>query len=145
MKMKKFLTLAMAMLMSVACFTACGDDDDDEVEDLIDAVTNGSSSGTIVEKDNTLTLTVEQTGVYTSTYVAKFDNNDLCTSYIQTSVYKQSIMADAIWEGYSEGNGNGFTASRNGNTITIDYTETYKGLNKAVVKEAMQILANGYN
>lgn len=147
--MKKLLYMAVALMVSmasVATFTACGDDDDDEVEDLIDAVTNGSSNGSIVEKGNTLTLTVEQSGVYTSSYVAKFDDNDMCTSYIQTSVYKSSSMAQTIYDAYSDGNGkNGFTVSRDGNTITIDYTEMYKGTSKAAIKESFQVLANGYN
>lgn len=146
MKMNKFLTLAMAMLMSVAGFTACGDDDDDPAE-TIDALVNGKASAEITEEGNTATLKITLPGAYTATHVAKFNEQNICTSYVITTTYATSTLADIAWDAIKDQNGvNGLIVSRDGKSIIVDYSEmdAYKNgyMTKAVVMEMLQQQAN---
>jgi len=140
--MKKLLYMAVALMVSMAsvtAFTACGDDDDDDIEDII----NGTASAEITENGNTATLKITQPGAYTATHVAQFNEQNVCTSYVITTTYSNSTLADVAWEAIEDQNGvDGLIVRRDGKSIIVDYSEmdAYKNgyMSKALVMSMLE-------
>ena len=113
--------------------TSCGDD----VEDIGGGGDNKMSAN-LTKSDNQLVLTINYPG-YKQTQTAKFSNN-LCTSYVFVLKYSSSKLADAVWEqAMAEmDKEDKVKYSRKGDTITMDATEEFKGIEYNIILAQME-------
>ncbi len=145
----------MAMLLMLAVpftFTACGDDDDDDVEKAIENIENGKLKPTVTynEGKDQLTLTAVYKGVMTESHVAKFDANGKLTSYIFSVTYASDNLADEAWKEAQKDSDDDMEITRNGRTITADYTNMYAEIGtydviKRIFQELKQQYETGYD
>ena len=92
--MKRFMFMCMMLLAATLTFTACGSDDDEDIN-------NGE-----VITDNLYTYsestTIPSYGRITVIGSAAFDNNNKCTSITIQHVYEKKSFAKQIWKAYLE-------------------------------------------
>lgn len=134
--MKKFFYLLVCLFVSMACFTSCSSDDDDN--DGGDPSTP-KATVTIQETSNQLIMTSVWKDVLTQTMTATFGSNNILTTCILEESYSNKKYADEAWaslEGDKTIDMSKF--SRNGNVIIEDMTEDFAGLNKAQVKSIFE-------
>lgn len=133
MKVFKFLAMLMAAFTLSFTATSCGDD----VEDIGGGGDN-KMSAKLTKSDNQLVLTISYPG-YKSTQTAKFSNN-LCTSYVFVLKYSSSKLAEIAWEAAKAemDEEDKIKYSRNGDTITMDATEEFKGMTYEIILAQME-------
>lgn len=144
MKTIKFL-LGILFVSSMAIgFTACSSDDDKEVFDpnnpneYLDDHVNSSWK----EEGNKVIYTTTYDYGYGISYTAKWTltfENDLCVKSICECSFSSGEIAQAFYEGYKDV----YPVSISGKKVTVDFTSDHKGLSKAELKAALEIMA-GY-
>jgi hypothetical protein len=139
--MKKFfylMSLCLCMFAGVAVMTSCGDDDDELNPGEISYKTG------ITEKGNTLQLTITAGSVYTERYTATFGSDDKCIKFIEEMIYSKKDYADLEWQAiqaeYQQMPDELKKYSKDGKTITIDETETWKGRSRSEVREYFEMI-----
>ena len=143
--MKKFLYMAMALLVAMTSFTACGDDDKDEGGIDISGGVMKPSSTSISEKGNQLIFTAVWTNRFTETHTATFNDSDQLTSYLFDITYPTSSQAEAAWQEYMKSpDASTIGLSRHGNTITQDFTADYQGIDMATMRIVFESLQAQY-
>lgn len=140
--MKKYFMMAALMCMGALCLTSCGDDDKDEIDDIIDDVEQGTLKPTtkFEEKGNQMILTITWKNVDTQVQTATLQN-DICESYIVKDTYASTKLADEAWKEVQKDKDYAQYVTRDGKTITQDLTEEFKGLPKEVLRGVMQNMA----
>lgn len=113
----------MALMVYGSVFlSSCGDDDDSTEE------YTGESVASFNEEGNVLTLTIDTKGALLQTETATFNDNGHLESYICRYKYAKSAFADIAWEEFGN-NDSDLQATRDGNTIIVDMTPMYEGIN----------------
>ena len=134
--------MAALMFMGALCLTSCGDDDKDDIDDIIDDIEQGNLKPTtkFEEKGNQMILTITWKNVDTQVQTATFQN-DLCVSYIVKDTYASSKLADEAWKEAQKEPDYAQYVTRDGKTITQDISEDFKGLPKEILRSIMQNMA----
>lgn len=88
---------------------------------------------------STATMTIK-TDFYTMTYTTEF-SGDKCTKCTQTQVFKTEEYAKRVYESYGNEKSK---YTLNGDTITRDVTNEYKGLSKDKINTAFEELSKAY-
>jgi len=144
--MKKFLFFCLMGLVSMMSFTACGDDEDESILDEGGKEQVEASKPELKDNGNQLILTYTMKAPGTSvnvTWTADFQNN-LCVSSVQKMVYSSERIAQLSYEEYLK-DGNADNVSINGKTLTLDTTSEFAGMQKEVVRAAMEAMAAHYS
>lgn len=120
--------MAAMMLLGLMSFTACGDDDDETIDDIIEKIDNGNLKATVkIAGDNPMVLTAEWKGIATEVHTATFNADESLKSYIIVMTYANSKLADEEWNGIVEDGKEDpewFACySREGNVLTYDGTK----------------------
>lgn len=127
--MKKVLYMALALLVAMTSFTACGDDDDEKsYEEALEEIESGKvkPTVTITEKSNQLVMSVTYSGIATEVHTATFNSDGQLTSYIVVGTYANSTLADAAWkEIQDDPEISKSSIKRDGNVITQDMTSDF--------------------
>ena len=139
MKAIKFIGALLAALALSFTFTACGDDDVDDVSfgDLYEQILTGElkPSVDIKKSSNELQLTAKFDKYFTLQQTAKF-SNDVCTSCTAKYTFANEAMAKEAWADYD--NEDREYAKLSGKTITEDWTDEYEGEDYDEVLEEME-------
>ncbi|MBQ9533811.1 MAG: hypothetical protein IJR71_07655 [Prevotella sp.] len=145
--MKKYLLMAAALLAATMTFTACGDDDE-KSEEAIEDIVSGKTKPTVTinETADKIVMTAEWKNAYTEVHTATFDSNGLLTSYTVASTYATDALADAAWKAAQEADGEDadLKVTRNGKTITADYTKEYPEVNKEMMRSVFETIKKQY-
>lgn len=134
--------MAALMCMGALCLTSCGDDDKDDIDDIIDDIEQGTLKPTtkFEEKGNQMILTITWKNVDTQVQTATFQGEE-CVSYIVKDTYANNTLADEAWKEVQKDKDYAQYVTRDGKTITQDLTEDFKGMPKEVVRSFMQNMA----
>lgn len=136
--MKKYLLMAVALLMGAMCMTSCGDDKDE-----IDNITNGNGLGigqsNIEDKGNIIVHTIVSQ-IYTTTTTYTFDGNSESSHLIKavaSVAFTNSKSAEIYWDeamsiideddslSPQEKQAEKAKMKKNGNTIITDVTDNF--------------------
>ncbi len=117
--------------------TACSEDDSDEgllppTEDVV--------SGSWVEQGNQLVYSKkysESGQSFVMKWTSTFDDQDICTSSKCVYSCSSNALANALYE---ELKGGGYSVTRSGKDVTVDFSGLYGGLSKEAVKLAIQLV-----
>lgn len=139
--MKKYFYYMMLFMGLMLGMSACGDDNKDDIP----GPSQGTEYGKWEEKGNQLIYTYKYSGYgvsYDVKWTMTFDANDLCTSVKCVYTFSSSKLAD---ECYNDIKDEGYPVTKSGKTVTVDYTEDFGGLDKALLKSAIEAMskANG--
>ena len=134
--------MAALMFLGTMCMTSCGDDDKDDIEDIIEDVESGNIKATtkFEEKGNQMILTATWKNMMTQVHTATFED-DACVSYIIKDTYASDKLADAAWEEIQKDEEDARNYTRNGKVITCDESEEYRGFPKEEMRMVLQWIA----
>ena len=125
------MSLCLCLFAGAAVMTSCGDDDENDPENM--EIKSG-----ITESGNKLTLTAK-TSYYKYTLEATFDSNDLCTKMLETETYNSSSAANTAWEAYkaeyADMPDEWAKYKKDGKSIICDETERWQGTSKAEIRQ----------
>ena len=127
----KFLYMMLMVFGMTFSFSACSSDDDKEtIENPNEALQDGKWT----VNGNTYTYTVKQDYGYVSwsmKWTVKFDNSDKCVSSKCENTFSDKTMAQAFYDEWKSTESDPATLS--GKTVTIDYTDSHKGMPKSTL------------
>jgi len=113
------------MLLGALSFTACGDDDDEDVniDEIVEKIENGTIKAKVtIAGDNPLVLTAVWPGFATEVHTATFNSDASLKSYIVTATYANDKLALMAWNDLQEDEEDLRNYKRDGRVITHDST-----------------------
>ncbi len=141
--MKKLFFIGFAALCVAFSFglSSCSDDDDDEGNGGNNGNTEVSGenipAGQWVEDGNTLTYKQSYSGAgisYTIVWTLTFEN-DKCVKSICKNTFPNPQFAEIAYNEMLEGGEyEGYSITKSGSTITIDFTNEHKEVSKEILK-----------
>ncbi|MBQ2787966.1 MAG: hypothetical protein IJF00_08465 [Bacteroidaceae bacterium] len=140
----KYLCMMFMAMSMMFAFSACSSDDDDNPLDNPGSETIQEGKWSV--NGNTYTYTIKQDYGYiswTMKWELTFGSDDKCSSSKCVISFPDKTMAQ---EAYNEYKADGEKVTISGKNVTIDYTDTHKGLLKSellAIIEAMDGAMNG--
>ncbi|MBR6340075.1 MAG: hypothetical protein IKR63_08115 [Alloprevotella sp.] len=144
--MKHWMLMSLMALCCCLGFTACGDDDDDFIDDPDKVVVN---DGTITEMDNQLVLKCTAKATQGSksakvnlTWTCDFEN-ERCVKSAHVWTYSTEAQAKAYYEGMTSDPEEARNFTLVGKTVVEDSTEDFMDWEKDRVRHEMEEIKNG--
>lgn len=125
----KAIKLISMLAIAMICFTttSCKDDDEVGAEEIIKDIEQGKvGCEWSIKKSGTQTkAVVTAIDVAEVTIVAEFDAQNNCKKFYQVEKYLNDKLADKAWQISQTQNEAGMIQTRDGNSITCDFTQKF--------------------
>ena len=144
--MKKLMLFCLMALGSMLAFTACGDDDDDVLDDIINGgqeVVIGKAEFTETANQLVLKYTTGVGGISVSTIWTCDFNGETLIKSTTASTYPSDALAKVGYEEAVTVYGSS-KANRSGKTVTVDTTEDFADMTKDLIRATMQAMKDEY-
>ncbi len=146
--MKKYLFLCMAAIATLLTFSACGDDDEIEPNDINpENVKVEKAKFTETTNQMTLTFTIKIDKFSVPVKITATFQGDQCSSYITEYTYPNDSMAKQAYEANKSSAGQYDTTvySYKGKVYTEDDTADYRGVPKDEIRQELKMMESVYN